>query len=139
MFKDMSAPDNVMHDRRSDQIWPLDTNNGMLSYTKMKHVRNMKQVRRAKKTAKSSIEPIAEGESEVSQLETVFEEYPVIRTNTGWFTQCGKCERKSDIEADLGLGVTIYFKQLKMLVVMFLICTVLSIPALTLFWSAGNI
>ena len=36
------------------------------------------------------------------------------------------------------MGVSIYFKQLKTLIVMLLVFTLLSVPSYVLFWSAGN-
>ena len=43
----------------------------------------------------------------------------------------------SEIDDELGLGISIYFKQLKALVIMLVVCTLLSIPSLILFYSGG--
>ena len=67
--------------------------------------------------------------------QTKFEEYWVCGTNTGWFWQCCCCFRESGIAGELGVGVSVYFKQLKNLVVILLLCTLLSLPAYMLFWS----
>lgn len=39
----------------------------------------------------------------------------------------------------MGAGVSIYFKQLKNLIVMLLLCTLLSTPAFVLFWSGKSL
>ena len=39
----------------------------------------------------------------------------------------------------MGVGVSIYFKQLKNLIMSLIVCTLLSLPAYTLFWSGNTI
>ena len=56
----------------------------------------------------------------------------------GWFCLT-KCCRKSSIAEELGVGMTIYFKQLKGLVLMFAFFTLLSLPSLLLFYSGSEV
>lgn len=46
--------------------------------------------------------------------------------------------RESDIEENLGIGVSIYFKQVKSLICMLFVCTLLSLPSYYIFWSARS-
>lgn len=61
--------------------------------------------------------------------------HPLFDTKTGWhwFT---KETRASDFTT-YGVGITLYFQFLKFLATMFLIMTVVSIPAY-IFFSSGN-
>lgn len=43
--------------------------------------------------------------------------------------------RQSDIAEELGLGITLYFKTIKQLILFFLVCTVLSLPSFAFFWT----
>ena len=63
-----------------------------------------------------------------------YEKFPICSTNTGFFGG-GCCENieKSDIEGELGLGISIYFKQLKVLIIFCFLCTLVSIPAYFIF------
>jgi hypothetical protein len=56
-------------------------------------------------------------------------------SKTGWHCGC-KSARKSDIR-DMGVGISVYFKMLKFLMILFLWFTFLSIPAY-IFYSTGN-
>ena len=56
------------------------------------------------------------------------ESYPLFGTNTGWHTSTVS-GRKADIE-QLGEGTNLYFKFLKYFMVIFLVCSVLSLPSL---------
>ena len=78
-----------------------------------------------------------EAETEKLDDETVFEPFPVWGTSTGWFDDRCRSSRHSDIQERLGVGISIYFKQLKTLILMFFVFTVLSIPAFVIFSSAG--
>lgn len=60
--------------------------------------------------------------------------FPICKTKTGWF-HCSTDYTHSDIADELGLGISIYFKQLKALFVLMFVCSLLSIPSLVLFWS----
>ena len=61
--------------------------------------------------------------------------FPCLGTGIGYFCQfnCFKARQKR-LHTSLGSGMTIYFKQLKNLMILNLICTVLSIPSYILFW-----
>ena len=67
----------------------------------------------------------------------MYVKFPVCRTKTGYF-KCWAKNSDSEIADELGLGLTIFFKQLKWLTFFLAICTILSIPSYILFWS-GNI
>ena len=43
--------------------------------------------------------------------------FPICKTNTGWF-HCSTEYTHSEIDDELGLGISIYFKQLKALTIM---------------------
>ena len=60
---------------------------------------------------------------------------PICKSRTGWHCCCRGC-RKSDL-SDLGVGVTVYFKMLKYLMLLFLWFTILSIPAM-IFYESGD-
>lgn len=45
----------------------------------------------------------------------------------GWFCCCEKA-KKSDLSEEVGLGISIYFKTVKQLILLFLICSILSVP-----------
>ena len=62
--------------------------------------------------------------------------FPVCGTNTGWF-HCSTDYTHSDIADELGLGISIYFKQLKALVIMLSVCVLLSIPSCILFYHGS--
>ena len=93
----------------------------------------MRQVRHRKKVSKSVRG--ANGASKI-QEEYEYSEFPVCSTETGWFLCCNQYSH-SQIADELGLGMSIYFKQLKNLTLMLIICTLLSLPAYVLYWS-GN-
>ena len=59
--------------------------------------------------------------------------YPILSTGTGWHS-IEKRNRKSDIE-DLGEGTNLYFKFLKYFMVLFFICTIISIPSIGIYAS----
>ena len=119
----------VMQD--GENVWELDADNGYLSYTKMKYVKNLKNV------MKSRPREAADGVGEQGSSSVVYEKFPVCGTSTGWFAeQCGT-SRDTELSV-LGVGISTYFKQLKTLVVMLLVFTLFSIPAMVLFWSAGK-
>lgn len=65
-----------------------------------------------------------------------YEKFPICKTKTGWF-HCSKEYTHSDIDDELGLGISIYFKQLKALLLMLFVCFLLSIPSMVLFWNGG--
>lgn len=64
-----------------------------------------------------------------------YEKFPVCGTRTGFFAGgcCGENAEKSDIEGELGLGISIYFKQLKCLILFCFLCTLISIPSYFIF------
>ena len=99
----------------------------------MKYIQNMKMVRKAKSTEKVADSEVAAKE------ESNFEKFPVCGTSTGWFSDRCRSSRHSEIQENLGVGVSTYFKQLKTLVIMLAVFTLFSTPAYVLFWSAGKI
>lgn len=48
-------------------------------------------------------------------------------SSTGWLCWC-KDWQKSDIEKEVGIGVSFYFKTMKQLFLLFILCSILSIP-----------
>ncbi len=56
--------------------------------------------------------------------------YPCCSTSTGWLTckKHKKGEPKKEENAKFGLGMAIYFKQLKALIILFIVLSILSIP-----------
>ena len=61
--------------------------------------------------------------------------YPVCSTNTGWHCCC-KRYRKTDM-AELGIGLSLYFKMIKYFITLFLLFTIISIPAY-IFYTDGD-
>ena len=111
-----------------DKKWPLDAENGFLSYKKMVYEQNLRQVRR-----QETIDIKKDGKI---QKKTVYSRIPLCGkgSHVGWF--CPKKElRQSDIAEDLGLGITLYFKTIKQLILFFLVCTELSLPSFAFFWT----
>jgi len=95
--------------------WPADADiyNGMkLSETKMKNT-------------------IDQREPRTIDYDDKMKEYGIFDTNTGKHSS-DRAVRKSDIE-DLGEGINMYFKFLKYFMKIFLICTIISGPAITVF------
>lgn len=75
----------------------------------------------------------------INRTRTVYEKMSVCGTGTGWFTKgCGHERSGSLQKANLGVGIGIYFKQLKTLMCMLMVCTILSVPAFVLFWSGQS-
>lgn len=62
--------------------------------------------------------------------------YPYCGTSTGWL-YCKKTSG-SEINQKLGLGMAIYFKQLKALVILFTLFSIISIPAFVLYYFGGE-
>jgi hypothetical protein len=62
--------------------------------------------------------------------------YSLCRTSTGWL-YCKKTSG-SEMNQKMGLGLAIYFKQLKALVILFTLFTIISIPAFILYYFGGN-
>lgn len=59
-------------------------------------------------------------------------------TGTGWFFWTRSVEDHRVVNEQLGLGVSIYFKELKSLILLFLLFSVFSIPAFVLFYYGGE-
>ena len=114
-------------------VWELDSENGLLSYTKMKYIQELKMVRQAK------VVEFEKDDEAAKKGKVDYEPYPVCGTRTGWFSESFWTKRDSDISDDLGVGISTYFKQLKTLTIMFAVFTYLSLPAYILFWSAGRV
>ena len=73
-------------------------------------------------------------------MDTEFKPFPCCGTKIGWFCSCCCCcSKKSDISGELGTGVSIYFKQMKNLIILLFICTLLSMPAYVLFYSGRTL
>ncbi|CDW73927.1 UNKNOWN [Stylonychia lemnae] len=94
--------------------WPQDAKNG-LSYSKMKYVIETRHPRRVRKGKRIP--------------------YSWCGSNTGWHCVCKSCKH-SDLR-EMGVGVTVYFKMLKFLMILFLWFSFLSLPAY-LFYYNGN-
>ena len=62
--------------------------------------------------------------------------YPLFETKTGWHTCC-KRFRKTGL-GELGIGVALYFKMLKYLMLMFALSTLISIPSFVLYCAGGS-
>ncbi len=43
----------------------------------------------------------------------------------------------TDVENEIGIGLTIYFRQLKLLMILFFLFTVFSLPQISLFYTAS--
>jgi hypothetical protein len=100
--------------------WPLDTINNKLSYTKMIYERNKLHFRKPEdRSSKRS------------------RRYPLCKTGTGWFFY-HKSDEDKQVSEGLGLGISIYFKQVKSLALLFLAFTLISIPAYTLYYFGGS-
>ena len=108
-------------------MWEKDAEGGILSHSRMKYVQKIRQVRDVQKRT-------VKDETDQAHEEFEYSKFPVCSTNTGWFLCCNQYTH-SDIADELGLGMSIYFKQLKNLILMLLVCTILSIPSYVLFWS----
>lgn len=100
----------------------------------MLYERNQLQVRCVEESKQYKLEE----ESGILMDQEIHEyvKFPVCKTRTGWF-HCSKEYTQSDIAEELGLGISIYFKQLKSLLIMLTVCTLLSIPSFILFSQGG--
>jgi len=56
-------------------------------------------------------------------------------THSGWFCCTKGMKRSENMSQELGSGITIYFKTLKSLSLLFIALTVISLPALILYWN----
>ena len=63
--------------------------------------------------------------------------FSTCSTNIGCWGCCKSC-RQSDINAKLGPGVAIYFKQVKFLAMLFYVFTLFNIPAFFLYINGGE-
>jgi len=61
--------------------------------------------------------------------------YPLFGTKTGWHC-CSKSMRESDLR-QLGVGITVYFKLLKFLMLLFLWFSFLSIPSYFFYYTSN--
>ena len=59
------------------------------------------------------------------------------RTGTGNFCQ-RKTKADREVYANLGLGISIYFKQIKSLSWFFLFCSIVSLPQLLILYFSGE-
>lgn len=73
-----------------------------------------------------------------NKIKAVYRNFTYCGTSTGWFIDWCCMRRDSEIESNLGMGIAIYFKQLKSLICMLFICTLLSLPSYFLFWGARS-
>lgn len=64
--------------------------------------------------------------------------YPLCSTGTGRFSSSAHSKNDRQINRELGLGISIYFKQLKSLIVLFMFFTVLKIPSFVFFYYGGE-
>ena len=65
------------------------------------------------------------------------EPFPVCKTNSGWHC-CVKRWRKTDM-AELGIGLSLYFKMIKFFITLFGILTVISIPLFVYFTDGDGL
>jgi hypothetical protein len=59
-------------------------------------------------------------------------------TSTGTFCWCCKTAKQAEVNKQLGLGMSLYFQQLKSLTWLFFLFTVIQLPAMVFFFKAGN-
>lgn len=65
--------------------------------------------------------------------------FPIFTTKIGCWNPCGiKSWQKSDINVELGAGLSIYLRQMKFLACMFFLFSLLSLPSLYLYWNASG-
>ena len=83
-------------------------------------------------------------ETNQTEKEMPFEFFPVYSTRFGSFP-CFRSNKKkmdniakSDLDNDVGVGLILYFKQLKNLIYLLLLLTVLNLPLLILNMSWGT-
>jgi len=98
----------MVHNLRGwDKPWETDAENGFLSHQKMIHVTNQRHVKQ--------LVTDVERETSIKRRKSskafaVYKNFPTCSTNTGWFVDWCCMSRESDIESNLGLGISIYFK-----------------------------
>jgi hypothetical protein len=112
--------------------WEKDTINGKFSYSKMIYERNQRHFN----------QPASQGEATVNEKKAKailkHKRYPLCGTGTGTFSQFKHSDSDRQVNKNLGLGISIYFKQLKSLIVLFLAFSVLKIPSFILFYYGGE-
>jgi hypothetical protein len=100
--------------------WAKDAHGGKLSHSKMLQEIDMRHPR-------------------VEKEDGGKKSWPIFTTHTGCWNCCGiKKWQKSDINVELGAGLSIYFRQMKFLACMFFLFSILSIPSLYLYSSASG-
>ena len=82
----------------SDKVWPSDSENGFLSYSKMIYEANQNQVRKTEQVKDhTQISEPTLSPDEAHETENVeYVKFPVCKTNTGWF-HCSTDYTHSDI------------------------------------------
>ncbi|CDW82979.1 UNKNOWN [Stylonychia lemnae] len=65
-----------------------------------------------------------------------YQQRPFCKTKTGWHCCCRPC-RQSDIH-QYGIGITLYFKMLKFLVILFTMASIINIPMFVLYSAGGG-
>ena len=115
-----------------EKKWPLDAENGFLSYKKMQYEMNKRHLR---------IEEYKEFTDSAGKIhrQRKYKSFPLCGdgSHSGWFCSC-KSARSSNFAKPLGLGITLYFKTVKQLTLFFLACTILSIPSYCFFWNGDK-
>lgn len=64
-------------------------------------------------------------------------EFQVCGSRIGWFCCC-EGSGESLLRNEVGLGIDLYFKTMKQLVIFFVLCTLLSIPSFIFFASGAD-
>lgn len=118
---------------RKSKEWPKDAAGGKLSHKKMVYEKNLRHCRVIEENNR---ETYTEDGRKVQVTESQYKPMSCCKLKTGWFCCC-KNWRQSELGQELGLGMSIYFKQLKSMALMFLIFTLLSLPSFLLFYN-GN-
>ena len=121
--------------KRGDK-WPKDSANEKLSYTKMKY-----------EVMRSKVNHLKGGDSAIAQLEEDadmidIDNLPTYKrfnccVSVGNFCGCCRNLEHSPLQKPLGIGVILYFKQLKNLIGLMFFCTLLSLPQLAIFWGGA--
>ena len=112
--------------------WPMDSHDKRLSHTKMKF--EVMKTRLTKNVKPGNLTLDKDGKIDIDGLPE-YENYPICGSNFGYFCPCCRNIERSEIQESLGLGVVIYFKQIKNHICILLLCTLLSLPSFILFSS----
>ena len=124
---------------RKDRYWPQDSENGNLSYTKMVQETQRRRVNSQANSQNRKGDIFVHGTEQFDSEKLPNNKSFNCCVTVGNFCGCCRSCENTPLQEPLGLGVVLYFKQLKNMICLLFLCSVLSIPQMYLFKSGGMV